>query len=186
MLAQHLHAIPGVLPPLSYLEKYIEKADLRGHWFWRDSRRNHAHSDSGHALLKWRVRPTSKTLFESHGTYTVARLLLEHQNGGLDAAARYKNACGLPQCVAPAHWTSLAAAPLYRLELRNGDAWVLVHAASGVMLLRPAPVRLRCPDNTIHAAVVVPGEPITLMCGAAPDPAQLLVVEATVTCRAGC
>lgn len=97
-------AIPGVTPDAEYVEKYVVKDLVTGHWFWRDSRRNHGHDSRGQAFLRWSVAPTFKTQFVSTGKYNVARLLIERVRGPIKKRARVTNNCGLPQCINPDHW----------------------------------------------------------------------------------
>ncbi len=103
-LSSHVNPIPGVKPPIEYLEKWVLKDLEFGHWFWRDTKRNHGHDSKGQPFVVWRVRPTSKTLFESKGQYCVARLLIEATKGPIAPRARLRPTCGLPQCVNPQHW----------------------------------------------------------------------------------
>ena len=137
-------------------------------------------------MLRWRVPATHKTMFQTHGNYVVARLLWEHQMTEPNPDIKFTNLCRLPQCVAPAHWQPLIPPPTLRLEQRGVGAWVLVHAATGVMLTHTAPARLRLRDNTVHTVSLTPGAPVVALCGLAIDPAAALLVEASVTCRGGC
>ena len=105
-LSSHVNPIPGVKPPLAYLEKYVVKDPTHSHWFWRDSKRNHGHDLKGQPSDVWKDRPNSKTLFESTGRYCVARLFIEHLVGPIPARARVRSLCGLPQCVNPSHWST--------------------------------------------------------------------------------
>lgn len=96
--------IPGVMPPLEYVDKYVVKDQGTEHWFWPETRRNHSHDSRGQAYLSWKVQPSFKTQFVSRGKYNVARLLIERARGPLKKRARVVNICGLPQCINPSHW----------------------------------------------------------------------------------
>ncbi len=102
-LSSHKKIIPGVVPSLVYLTKYLV-ADPRGstHLFWKDTRAAHGHDSQGQATLRWKVKPTAATHMVSTGQYCVVRLLREHH--GLPVK-NVQNRCGLPQCVNHLHWS---------------------------------------------------------------------------------
>lgn len=192
-LSTHKPIIPGVIPPLEYLEKYVVKDDGQGaHWFWSDGRRNHGHNSAGHAILKWVVKPTHKTNFVSRGTYCVARLFIEYIIGPIPRFARIDNTCRLSQCVNPTHWSRVLRLPTLRLAVVPSGAWDIVSVATGHGIQRPTPVRVRGLDGAVHVARVAPSfdrpgiTPLVAACGAVVDVATALVVEDDVTCKAGC
>ena len=190
-LNPHRSPIRGVAPGLDYLAKYVDKAS--GHWFWREGRRNHAHDAQGQAVLRWKVRPTHKTLFASSGSYSVARLFLEHAYGRLPDSEKIKNLCGLPQCVNPDHWSLPSHSSVaYLLAPWGTNNWIVVDRATRQEPARAVAVRLRLPDALVHVVVTVPSfdrDPAILLstvCGKPVTGSGLLVVESPITCTEGC
>lgn len=191
-LSNHPKQIPGVTPPLAYLTRYVDQD--AGHWFWRESRPGHRHLRSGHAVLRWKVRPTVRTQFVAQGSYSVARLLLEHVRGALPPDCVIKNLCRLPQCVNPAHWAVTGqGAPAYVLApWGDGAEWQIVEGVTRQPPPRAAAVRMLLPDRTVHVVHAIPpvsrapDAPLLTMCGKPVRGPGLLLVESQVTCTEGC
>ena len=194
-LPAHLSPIPGVFPTLEYIQKYIVKDPEHGdHWFWHDSRRNHRHNLTGHALVTWRVKRTARNHTKLRGEYVVARLLLEQRFGPLAPRLRIQNLCGLPQCVNPSHWQvphqPVVQVP-WRLAVYPAAPWRLIDKLSGVEVEAVTPVRLYA-YSTVHIARIEPsfrrtvGVPLTTLCGVVVDPSVAMLVDAAVTCVGGC
>lgn len=185
-LIQHPKPISNTKPPLEYLEKYVIKDTKTAHWFWNDNRRNHGHDSKGQPTLEWTVKPTHKTFFESHGKYSVMRLLYEYTFGPIESGTVISNVCGLPQCVNSAHWQVKRKGAQYRLELRRPNGWVLVSVRTHKTVSRDVSIRLRDLDGLVHVVRAVPHTPLRALCGTLIDPSTALVVSDRVSCTGGC
>lgn len=181
-LNQHAKTISGVFPPVSYVEKHVIQDHVYGHVFWRETRRNHGHDSDGQAYLEWKVKPTRKTLFDSHGRYTVARLLLEHRGEAYKAMIRCL--CGLPQCINLAHWRPVDKKATLQLAPTR-DGWALLDLRTGKPQVKPQLVRISIGD-VVHQVSVAPGATPFLLCGAPYDPEVTQVTSRNITCTRGC
>lgn len=182
-LKSHPKPIPNTIPPSEYVAKYLLK-DPRGsdHVFWCDRRANHAHSNDGQALLKWKVKPAPQTHMVSRGVYNVVRLLFHYEGVPVK---NVHNVCGLPQCVNTAHWRSRTQVSAHRLVYLGGR-WFVATSRTGLEVDQVTAVRLLAADGAVHIARAVPGATVTPFCGASVDLATALLVDADVTCRSCC
>jgi hypothetical protein len=169
------------LPSADFVAKHIQPgrgANGGTHWFWVERRGTRQHDEAGQATLRWRGR-----------TYNVARVLLQHHMR--IRVVRAVNACGLPQCVKPEHWSPgpqflgvVSAAPGLA-TVRVGDAWRL--AVGGVVVERDmAFVADHQRDRHVVRALHEEHETVFLTaCGVLLDPAVVVASSAEATC-AGC
>lgn len=192
-LLKHTSRIPNVYPGLDYLSKYVDRDLASGHWFWREGRRNHLHDSRGQARVLWKVRPTHKTSFVSEGSYSVARLLLEHAHAGLPPDFAARSVCGLPQCVNPSHWhVDSRVLVSYVLEAWGPVSWKVLDGRTREEPTRAVAFRLFLPGLGTHAITTKPSfdrdptEPLSTVCGKPVVGPGLLVVQSPVTCREGC
>ena len=173
------------LPPPELVAKYIQPATAghagTPHWFWVERRPLRGFDADGQATLKWQGR-----------TYNAARVLLQHQLRS--RVVRAVNACGLPQCVRPNHWTleptflGAVAGPAALATVRVGDAWRL--AAGGVVVARDMAFVARVSSTgnpVLHVVRAIHEEHETVFltaCGELADPA-MIVAGGQASCH-GC
>jgi hypothetical protein len=132
------------LPPASLVARYVMPVagdDDRHHLFWTERRPNRGFDEGGQATFRWHDR-----------TYNVARVLLQHR--ARHRVVRAVNACGLPQCVRPEHWTVepsfLGAVATFagHATIRVGDAWRL--SIGGAVIAR----------DVVFVATIQPGSKV--------------------------
>lgn len=130
--------------------KYTDQGPYTGnHWFWRDGRRNHGHDSNGQAYVRWKVKPTAKSGYQTHGEFNVARLLVEAREGAIPPRVRYVSTCDLSQCINPAHWRRASPASPWRLQVFDAaGVWQLVRVST------EAPAERETVVHVLHAGVV--------------------------------
>lgn len=110
------------IPPADLVTQYVTPCMVNGgpnhHLLWVERRPNRGFDEAGQATFRWRGR-----------TYNVARVLLQHHIR--HRVVRAVNACGLPQCVRPEHWTlepsflGAVSSGVGHATVRVGDVWRL-------------------------------------------------------------
>jgi hypothetical protein len=146
-----------------------------------DRKPNRGFDAGGQATFRWRDR-----------TYNVARVLLQHRLK--HRVVRAVNACGLPQCVKPEHWSvepaflGVVARPAGLATVKVGDAWRL--SIGGAIVDRDmvfvATIQLRGSLRHIVRALREDAETAFLTaCGQLADPALVVASSEDATCP-GC
>lgn len=171
------------LPSTELVAKYIQPGQGTNggtHWFWVERRGTRQHDEAGQATLRWHGR-----------TYNVARVLLQHRHRM--RVVRAVNACGLPQCVKPDHWSTepqllgTVSVSASLAIVRVGDAWRL--SVGGAVVERDmafvAAIVPEAPDYHVVRALHEERETVFLTaCGVLADPAAVVASFAPVTCKA--
>lgn len=179
-LISHPNPVPGVLPALDFIEKYVVRCPAgTAHQFWDTTAVSRRLDSRGQAVLAVKVKPTASTHMKSRGVYSVVRALLEHKKMPLKGNV---NTCGLSQCVNPTHWKGPTPPVPYKLDPERG----VVHVSDGSTIRRDVAVRLRGLDGVVHVARALPDTLPVLLCGSRYDPMTVLVVTEPVTCTKGC
>ena len=188
-LACHAKRLNTVVPPPEYVWKYVDQGPFNGgHWFWKDGRSNHGHNKRGQAYVRWKVKPCAESGWQTHGEFTVVRLLLEQQKP-IPKGLRIACVCGLSQCVNPAHWQRTTPLVSWRFETRPDGVWQLVRTNTGEASDRTVVVHVML-DNVVHLVPIAPlaqrafGSPRSI-CGVSLDPQFSFVTRAALTCT-GC
>lgn len=173
--------LADLLPSAELVARYILPVtgdSDRHHLFWIERRPNRGFDAAGQAVFRWRDR-----------TYNVARVLLQHR--ARHRVVRAVNACGLPQCVRPEHWTVepsfLGAVATFagHATVRVGDVWRL--SVGGKVIHR----------DVVFVASIQPGSKVRHVlralheehetvfltaCGQLSDPALVVASVADVNC----
>lgn len=170
------------LPSVELVTKYVLPVPGVGgtHWFWRERRVTRQHDEAGQATFRWHGR-----------TYNVVRVLLQHRLRM--RVVRAVNACGLPQCVKPEHWSTepqflgVVSALPGLATVRVGDAWRL--SSGGEVVRRDmafvAAISQHGRDYHVVRALHEERETVFLTaCGLLADPAAVVASEAFATCKA--
>lgn len=151
------------------------------HHFWVERRPNRGFDEAGQATFRWRDR-----------TYNVARVLLQHR--ARHRVVRAVNACGLPQCVRPEHWTAepsflgAVSSGVGHATVRVGDAWRL--SIGGVVVDRDvvfvATINPGASVRHVVRALREDNETVFLTaCGQLADPVLLVASSRDASCP-GC
>lgn len=173
------------LPPAALVAKYVVPTTTRAsdpqHLFWAERRPNRGFDEAGQATLRWHDR-----------TYNVARVLLQHR--ARQRVVRAVNACGLPQCVRPEHWTvepsflGAVASFAGHATVRVGDVWRL--SIGGEVIARDvvfvATIQLKSKVRHVVRALHEDNETVFLTaCGQLADPALVVASGQDASCP-GC
>jgi hypothetical protein len=174
--------LADALPPAELIAKYVQPAQGSAntpHWFWNERKGIRRHDMEGQATLRWHGR-----------TYNVARVLLQHRHRM--RVVRAVNACGLPQCVKPDHWSTepqflgVVSASPGLATVRVGDAWRLSVGGSVVQrdMAFVAAISQHGRDYHVVRALHEERETVFLTaCGVLVDPAAVVASPYSATCK---
>lgn len=173
------------LPPVDLVTRYVTSCAVDGgsnhHLFWVERRPNRRFDATGQAIFHWRGH-----------TYNVARVLLQHR--ARHRVVRAVNACGLPQCVRPEHWTvepsflGAVSAGASHATIKVGDVWRL--SIGGVVVDRDVVFIATIQPNSrvrhVLRALREDNETVFLTaCGQLADPAFVVASVQDASCP-GC
>lgn len=173
------------IPPAVLVTKYVYVPVVgesgQNHLFWVERKPLRGFDEAGQATLRWHDR-----------TYNVARVLLQHRERC--RVVRAVNACGLPQCVRPEHWTiepsflgAVTTSSGYA-TVKVGDAWRL--SIGGTIVDRDvvfvATIQPSARVRHVVRALREDDETVFLTaCGQLADPALVVASPEGATCP-GC
>lgn len=172
------------LPPARLVARYVMPVAGnvdQHHLFWVERRPNRGFDEVGQATFRWQGR-----------TYNVARVLLQHR--ARHRVVRAVNACGLPQCVRPEHWTvepsflGAVSTAAGHATIRVGDMWRL--SIGGTVIARDvvfvATIQLNSRVRHVLRALHEDNETVFLTaCGQLADPALVVASTQDASCP-GC
>lgn len=176
--------LADLIPPAALVARYVMPApsnDDQHHLFWIERRPNRGFDEAGQATFRWHDR-----------TYNVARVLLQHR--ARQRVVRAVNACGLPQCVRPEHWTiepsflGAVSTATGHATIKVGDAWRL--SIGGVVADRDvvfvATIQPMARVRHVVRALREEHETVFLTaCGQLADPALVVASTQSASCP-GC
>ncbi len=168
----------------------IDLPERGSHWFLREGR-GRRHNDRGHPFLTYRVKSSEASGFRTRGEYSATRVVLEHHRGPFPPGTRFKNVCGLSQCLNPVHW--LPELPPYPWHIETtAQGWQAVSTATWVGAAVRVVVRAIAVDRKVHVVAIDPWAtrpvealPVAL-CGHVFDPRRMPLANIPVTCTGGC
>lgn len=176
--------LADALPPAALVARYVvPTGDNSLHLLWMERKPHRKFDADGQATFCWRSR-----------TYNVARVLLQHRLKC--SVVRAVNACGLPQCVKPAHWNvepsflGVVAAPVGFATVRVDGVWRLSiggeTAHRDVVFVASIEGSPTPRDTHVIRALHDEHETVFLTaCGRVVDPAGVVAQLADATCP-GC
>lgn len=163
----------GDLPSLAVLLQHVRQQE-DGHWTVRPYR--------GH---RWHQARTGQVLIRvDRQVWNLARALLQ-RSPPVHAGRAYQSGCGLSGCVRPSHWTATAPPRAVYTFQHLGGSWRLCGRSGPVS--RDMVVVAGIPAGPLHVVRVLAepdGSRLVALCGAAMDPAVLVIQKMDASCLA--